>query len=309
VINRFLLFRNIGQFDSVDMAANVPLSLLTLIYAENGRGKTTLTAILRSLASGDPLPITERRRLTATHPPHAVIDCIGGPPAAVFQTNAWNRALPDIVVFDDTFINENVYSGLAVEAEQRQNLHELILGAQGIALNRTLQQHIDQVEEHNRELRRKADAIPVTARGAMNVDDFCALPEMADIEAAVQAAERNLAAAQEQEAIRDAPSFDVLSLPEFDAQSIGSLLHRDLPSLDAAALAQVNRHLADIGARGEEWVADGMHRIRPPEQNTEYCPFCAQDLRGSALINHYRAYFSAGYADLKRERWRPGSRR
>jgi wobble nucleotide-excising tRNase len=298
VINRFLLFRNIGQFDSVDAASNVPLSLITLIYAENGRGKTTLTAILRSLASADPLPIIERRRLTATHPPHAVIDCIGGPPPAMFQANAWNRALPNIVVFDDTFINENVYSGLAVEAEQRQNLHEFILGAQGIALNRTLQQHIERVEEHNRKLRRKADAIPATVRGVMNVDDFCALPETADIDAAIQAAERNLAAAQEQEAIRTTPSFDVLSLPEFDADSITSLLQRDLSSLDAAALAQVQRHLTSLGEGGEGWVADGMRRVRPTDQGAETCPFCAQDLRGSPIINHYRAYFSAAYTDL-----------
>jgi wobble nucleotide-excising tRNase len=106
VINRFLLFRNIGQFDSVDQAANVPLSVLTLIYAENGRGKTTLTAIFRSLATGDPLPIIERRRITATHPPHVVIDCTGGPPTAIFQANAWNRSQPNIIVFDDTFIDE-----------------------------------------------------------------------------------------------------------------------------------------------------------------------------------------------------------
>jgi wobble nucleotide-excising tRNase len=300
VINRFLLFRNIGQFDSVDAGGNVPLSLISLIYAENGRGKTTLTAILRSLASADPLPIIERRRLTATHPPHAVIDFIGGPPPAMFQANAWNRALPNIVVFDDTFINENVYSGLAVEAEQRQNLHELILGAQGIALNRTLQQHVDRVEEHNRELGRKADTIPVTARGAMNVDDFCALPERPDIDADLRAAERNLAAAVEQDSIRNAPSFDVLNLPEFNADSIASLLQRDLPSLDAAALSQVQRHLASIGSGGEGWIADGMHRVRTTQEGAEPCPFCAQDLRGSAVINHYRAYFSGAYTDLKR---------
>jgi hypothetical protein len=34
--------------------------------AENGRGKTTLAAILRSLGSGDPLPISERHRLAAS---------------------------------------------------------------------------------------------------------------------------------------------------------------------------------------------------------------------------------------------------
>lgn len=33
-------------------AANIDLKRLNLVYAENGRGKTTLSAILRSLMTG-----------------------------------------------------------------------------------------------------------------------------------------------------------------------------------------------------------------------------------------------------------------
>ncbi len=135
MIHRLRLIRNIGQFDSVNSAAVIPLNRYVLIYAENGRGKTTLTAILRSLASGDPLPIVERRRLAAQTPPHVVLDCPGAPPPAAFQNGAWNRALPNIAIFDDQFVDENVYSGLAVEPAHRQNLHQLILGAPGVALN------------------------------------------------------------------------------------------------------------------------------------------------------------------------------
>src|SRR5437867_6690243 len=115
MIKRLQLLRNIGQFDSVNAAANIPLARLTLVYSENGRGKTTLAAVLRSLATGDPIPIAERRRLAAQHPPHVVLECSGGPPPAVFENNAWNRTVPEIVVFDDLFIDENVHSGLAVE--------------------------------------------------------------------------------------------------------------------------------------------------------------------------------------------------
>ena len=31
------------------------------------------------------------------------------------------------------------------------------------------------------------------------------------------------------------------------------------------------------------------------------CPFCAQDLQSSPLINHYRAYFSQAYTSLKKD--------
>lgn len=61
------LLRNIGQFDSVSAGATIPLARLTLVYSENGMGKTTLAAVLRSLGTGDPVPIADRRRLAAQH--------------------------------------------------------------------------------------------------------------------------------------------------------------------------------------------------------------------------------------------------
>jgi hypothetical protein len=62
-----------------------------------------------------------------------------------------DKNLGEIAVFDDAFIGQNVYSGLTVEADHRQNLHELIL-AEGIALNNAPQEAVDRIEEHNRAL-------------------------------------------------------------------------------------------------------------------------------------------------------------
>jgi wobble nucleotide-excising tRNase len=299
MITRIQLIRNVGQFDSVAPAPNLQLAPLTLVYAENGRGKTTLAAILRSLATGDPIPIAERRRLAAQNFPHVVVEASGGPPLAVFENNAWNQTIPNIAVFDDMFVDENVYSGLAVGSDQRQNLHELILGAQGVALNERLQQFVDQIEVHNTALRTKGAAIPASERGSLSVDEFCDLTARADIDGAIQAAERTLAAVKEQEPVRATAPFDALTLPAFDVAAIERLLQRDLPELDATAVARVQAHLAGIGRNGEAWVADGMERMSQVPV-AGICPFCAQDLRGSPVIGHYRAYFSAAYATLKR---------
>jgi wobble nucleotide-excising tRNase len=303
MITRIQLLRNIGQFDSVGSGATIPLARLTCIYSENGRGKTTLAAVLRSLATGDPLPIAERRRLAAQYPPHVVVECGGGPPPAVFENNGWNRTLPGLVVFDDVFIDQNVHSGLAVQAYHRQNLHELILGAQAVALSRRLQDLVARVETHNRELRAKERAIPGEPRGPYSVDDFCALPTRPDIDDVIREAERALAAAREQDAVRTMPSFQALSLPGFDLAELERLLQQDLPALDSATLARVQTHLASIGQGGEGWVADGIHRITQNQDTvtSNMYPFCAQDLRGSPLIQHYRAYFSDAYASLKRD--------
>lgn len=302
LLNRLQLFRNIGQFDSVAAGAAITLARLTLAYAENGRGKTTLSAILRSLATGSALPIVERHRLGAANPPHIVIDCDGGPPpAAMFQNGAWNRTVPNMVVFDDTFIDDNICSGLVVEPGHRQRLHDLILGAQGVALSRTLQQIVDEIEEHNRALRLREDAIPSAARGAISIDDFCALQTRDDIDDAIQEAERNLTAAQQQHTIRATEGFEAITLPPFDPGELNALLARELPTLEAAAAAQVQQHLSALGENAETWVADGMNRIPGGEEHVQGkpCPFCAQDLSGSAMIAHYRVYFSAQYDFLK----------
>ena len=275
--------------------ASIALPKLTVIYAENGRGKTTLSAILRSLGSGDPVPITERKRLNATQAPHIVMQPTTGP-AINFQNDAWTQTIPNLAVFDDVFVDENVYSGLSVEAGHRQNLHELILGAQGVTLGKAFQALVDRIEDHNKALRAKADAIPASARGALDAEAFCALEARPAVADEIQAAERLLAAAREQDAIRGAAPFETFDLPPFDLDALEALLTRDLPALDAHAAAQVQSHLAGLGSGGEAWVADGMRRV----PSSGACPFCTQDLRGSALVEHYRAYFSAGYEDLKR---------
>lgn len=300
MIRRIRLLRNIGQFDSMDSAATIDLGRLVLIYAENGRGKTTLAAVLRSLSNGDPVAITERRRLAAAHPPHVVLDCDGGPPAAMFQNGAWNRTLPDLALFDDVFVDANIHSGLAVDARHRQNLHELVLGARGIALSRRIQEIVDRIEKHNQALRERAFAIPLTVRGGLSLDDFCALSALPAVDTEIEAAERALAAVRDQGAVRATPLFVSLGLPALAPEPIDRILQKDLPDLDATAEAQVRLHAATLGAGGEQWLVEGVQRSTPPGVPGP-CPFCAQNLTGSTLIAHYRAYFGAAYRDLKQE--------
>lgn len=301
MIEYLQLLRNIGLFENVDSGAQLPLSKQTLIYAENGRGKTTLAAIFRSLGNGDRIPVEERHRLGAAHPPYVVITGDSGN-TAIFQNGSWTNTPYGITIFDDHFVEDNVCSGLKVTTEHRQNLHEFIIGAQGVSLNNTLQTHVTRIEEHNRTLQAKANAIPIEIRGGLSVGDFCALNNREDIDQVIQETERSIAATRSTAAIRQQSNFDPLILPQFDLSTIEEILKRDLPELEAAAGERVQTHLASIGDGGEEWVSEGMKRIEAASSghDHEVCPFCAQDLRSSSLITHYQAYFSAEYGDLKR---------
>ena len=300
MIKNFQLLRNIGQFDSTDDGKNFDLGRLTLIYADNGRGKTTLAAVMRSLATGNPLPIEERKRLSASNNPHVCINLSDGS-TAVFKDATWSKQLKYLVVFDDIFVEENVYSGLRVSPQQRQNLHDLVLGEQAVALNRNFDGLVEKIEVHGRELKNKSNAIPGTIRGSLSLEEFCALPPQQKIDEAIEEAQRNLTAAQNQDSISSASLFVSLYLPMFDMNEIQSVLGKDLPSLQSDTLKRLEDHFTLIGTGGEGWVSDGIGRINLSDDTSQamVCPFCAQSLSGSELVQHYEAYFSDAYSDLK----------
>lgn len=300
MINRIRLIRNVGNFDSVSPGADLAFRRVVLVYAENGRGKTTVAAILRSLSTGDPIPVSERHRLAATHPPHVVIDCGGGSSPATFTNGAWNRTLPNVAIFDDAFVNDNIYSGLAVEAGHRQRLHELVLGVQGVDLHRKVKALVAKIDAHNTELKVRGRAIPAAEMGGLSVDDFCALPPNPDVDDAIQETERKLAAVREQDPIRKGSLFDRIVLPEFDLADVGVILNNCLPDLDSAAAQRVQDHVDALGRDGETWLADGLRYADAfSHDDADACPFCLQSLGASTIIGHYRAYFSEEYARLK----------
>lgn len=299
MIEKFHLLRNIGQFDSVSPPENTALSPFSFIYAENGRGKTTLSTILRSLARGETALVSDRQRLGAEHPPHIVINIDGD--QAVFKDGSWSQTIPDVAIFDDAFVADNVCSGIDLQTSHKQNLHELILGAKGVELSQTHQTHVARIEQHNADLREKGDAIPAKARGSLTVDQFCKLKEDSETEKNLKEAERRLAAAKSSDAIRTQTGFNAIQLPNFDEQVINDVLGQSLSNLEADAANRLKVHFKNLGDGGEAWVSDGMQRIQhsSDSESKEKCPFCEQDLTGSSILNHYRVFFSEAYADLK----------
>lgn len=298
MLTNFSLIRNIGKFDSVDSGANLDLNRLALIYAENGRGKTTLATILRSLGNKEPLPIIERTRLSGQDTPHIVIANNNGD-TAMFQNGAWDDSDINLMVFDDSFVADNIYSGIDVDTEHRQKLHELIIGAEGIALNATLQKIVARIEEHNQALREKGAHITDVMRHGLSIETFCALEDVEDIDNLLHNAEKALAAARKSEAIAQRNSFISLSLPNFDVEALNTLFAKSLPEIEAAAAGQVKEHIANLGEGGESWVAAGMKVVAGNDLSD--CPFCKQDLSSSDIISHYQSIFSQKYLALKEE--------
>ena len=121
-IGELKYIQNVGRFETVDENSDVAFKELTLVCSDNGRGKSTLSAIFRSLTTGDAAPILERRRLSAKAGSSRVVVRFDGKEAA-FDGSAWTAAGPEVLVFDEHFVDSNIYSGLSVSPGHRQNLH------------------------------------------------------------------------------------------------------------------------------------------------------------------------------------------
>ena len=87
MIEKIIKIFGIGRFESYISEGDVSFKKLTLIYGENGRGKTTLSAIFRSLRSNDPMHILER--LTLGRKDDSSIDIKTDGKNQIFENKNW----------------------------------------------------------------------------------------------------------------------------------------------------------------------------------------------------------------------------
>ena len=252
-INGFRYIQNIGRFETIRGSADTTLRPLSLIYSENGRGKTTLCAILRSLTGGDPTPILERRRLSATSEPKAVLDIAGA--TVSFDGTRWSARGPGIAIFDDHFVDANVHSGLNIDAGHRKGVHELVVGEQGVRLQRQVEGLNSKISLLHAELRATERKVPASAIGSLSVDEFCALRSVEKIEQEIEGAKQSLSVLRDADTIRSADEFRPFALPSFDEDKFSELLGATLADVESAALEAVTRHLSELGAGSEDWIS------------------------------------------------------
>lgn len=292
MLDHFRYIGNIGRFETVVLKDLLPLKRLSLIYSENGRGKTTLCSILRSMSSSDPTPILERKRLSAKDPSRVVINVDGKDVA--FDGAVWNAAGPRILIFDEHFIDTNIYSGLTVTAGHRQSIHELVIGEEGVKLNRKVQDLTTALADLQTKLKEAERALPSSVLGGLSLDDFCALKRPDDLKSKLDSARKAVSVLRDAEKIRTTPEFGPLALPSLPIDAVDEVLKVTLPEIETAAVEAVKQHLTKLKQSGaERWVSEGMENVA----SASSCPFCGQNLDGSTLIAHYQAYFSAAYRD------------
>src|SRR3989344_7805441 len=100
MLKRIQQIQNIGKFANCN-AAGCEFGNQTIIFGYNTRGKSTLTAILRSLQTGNNSILIGRKTFGATASQKIEIDFDENSTNTkyVFQNQAWNKKNQNILIF------------------------------------------------------------------------------------------------------------------------------------------------------------------------------------------------------------------
>ena len=300
MIEKFISIKNIGRFRDCSPHGDVTFRRLTLLFAENGRGKTTLCAILRSLKTGQHEFISARKTLGANGPASVQIRFNGN--TVLFSNGAWNSIYSDIVIFDSVFIHDNVYAGDYIDHDHKKNLYRVIVGPQGVQLAKQIEDLDGKIRrEANPDIKTKTDAVSRNVPHGVAIDAYLAWQPIEDIDNKIQQKSTEIFNLQRAlDKVSEIKSKNLLvkiTLPAFPSDFL-TILAKQLTDITADAEVRVRQQIANhqMGNEGETWLSEGLGYIA-----NEQCPFCGRGITANDLIAAYRSHFNAAYKALKEE--------
>jgi wobble nucleotide-excising tRNase len=292
VLKKIVSVDNVGRLASCRQKGP-ELNTYNLLFAENGRGKTTLCAVLRSLETGQHEHITERKTISPTAgEPAAVIRIDGG--EARYQNQTWNKTVPEIAIFDATFVAQNVHAGEFVGRDHRTNLLEVIIGEAGVALTKQVNDRDVAIREKNSEIGRSRKSIEALLPKGVPIDKFLPLAEDLNIDSKIKAKTDALKTAKEALAIEQRALLAEVpapTIPEVLIPLLGKTLEEVSADAEKRLQAQIARH--EMHEKGQTWLSEGLGYVKG-----DVCPFCGENVKGLDLVEAYKQYFSESYGTL-----------
>ena len=196
MISKIKKIKNVGKFEDFDIP--VELGKLTLIYAENGRGKSTLADIFRSLCPGKQNRVIGRKTQGSDNSPDIELLLENGSTISFF-TNKWVTSSghafesEDIFVYDDVFINDNIYSGNTVGTPHRRNLASMTIGDTAVRFQEKEDALSDSVKKRDLRINQLENDIEKHIHPFRNnpsdkppVEDFVKLSVVPDVDAELE---------------------------------------------------------------------------------------------------------------------------
>lgn len=308
---------SIGKFQNYQAAVQVDFHKLTLIFGDNGSGKTTLTSVLRSLAQNKPEIIMSRISTNHTVPQAAQI-VAGTNTLHTFGATGWTNPFPDIEIFDIHFVNENIYSGFDFNDEHKKQLHQFVIGAQGVAIREQIEQNkIDKTASRKNQKDLEQQIIQQVGNNLSDdlISGFLSTraTQANNIDQLIITAKAALNSANSNDVIQTLHSLFTLNTIDsgIDFTAIINDLQTTTQAIQDVALQAVfEMHCNDLSDNSIEapdnWLRTGFNYLESKQKNNEdvhppvlSCPFCKQTVDNNLdIIRAYTLRFNDDFNSL-----------
>ncbi|MEE4209674.1 MAG: AAA family ATPase [Parvularcula sp.] len=290
MFSKFVI-RNVGLLRAFDTPGSPKLSRLTLFYGRNGRGKSTLTSVLRAARDGCSNTICARRSLgNGGLAPEITLVADSG--NIRFKDGKWEPRVAPIEVFDTTFITDNVYAGELTELAHDRGLFSIIIGKDGVKLA----SHLERFNEINKRtsaaLKAAEAALADDKPTDIGLDEFFSLAPNAELDKRLEGAERAVKAVKQADKIAALKQLKELSVPAVPAE-MSTILASTVAEIDASARDRLLEHFArfHLDKKAEEWVGYGLKHI-----HDDACPFCGREgVDEAGMVTLYGQIFGETY--------------
>lgn len=287
-----IVIQNVGLLKAFATPDSPKLEKLTVFYARNGRGKSTLTAVLRAARDGCSSTVMARRSLgnNRAAPVVTLVSDTGG--SLRFANEKWSAKGAPIEVFDTTFITDNVFAGELIDLANDRGLFSVIVGAEGVRLANHLERFNVIAKAAAAKLKEAEAALADDIPSDMTREAFFALPAGGDYAKRLDEAERALRAVQQAEKIAALKSLGALTMPELPAET-PAVLTSTVAEIDSSARQRLLDHFKGFkfDKKGEAWINYGVEHI-----HDDACPFCGRDeVDAAGMVTLYGQIFGETY--------------
>ena len=240
MLKKIIAINNVGRFRNSAAPANPQLAKNVQIWGANGSGKTTLCAILRSLQRNEPDYVLGRRTLGSAGA--LEVELLTDSGVIRFTGGRWSQALPEIAIFDATFVAENVHAGEIVDLQNRRNLYYVIIGQDGAALAKQDTRLAEESRALTSEITAASRALRSQILPGVTLDEFARLSVDPDIDAKIVEQTKAMDAARQAQQIKARPALQEYTVPALPA-GFADILQKTIAGIAADAEAQIATHL------------------------------------------------------------------
>ena len=301
LLKQIKFVQNIGCFEKCQPLANSTFDSCTLVFGENGWGKSTLADILRSRTTNNPDIVIGRKTLASGPEQKAVLHF--GDQRAVFENETWAGIKPRIAIYDSVFINDNVFSGDVISHEHLKNQYGMVVGEEGVRHVHRIGELDTENRENNTNIRLAEQNLrhiidSVGLRG-MSIEQFQELEAISDVDTLIEEKKDEIRRASRAKELKGAnePRF----LPVLiEIEELRKCLHRSIEDISVASASAVRDHIAKRARKRsgramtyESWLEAGTKFIEGDD-----CVFCGQPLDDHTLVDSYAEFFSEAYKTL-----------